>query len=61
MAQRKKARKSKPKERAKARLTSSRSRGALTDPEYLGADVDALVTQRIVGAAKRQLGAVPQF
>jgi hypothetical protein len=61
MAQRKQAPKSKPKERTKARLTSSRSRGALTDPEYLGADVDALVTQRMVAAAKRQLGAVPQF
>jgi hypothetical protein len=61
MAQRKKAPKSKPKKRTKARLTSSRSLGALTDPEYLGADVDALVTQRMVGAAKRQLGAVPQF
>jgi hypothetical protein len=61
MAQRKKAPKSQPKERTKARLTSSRSRGALNDPEYLGADVDALVSQRMVGAAKRQLGAVPQF
>jgi hypothetical protein len=61
MAQRKKAPKSKLKERTKARLTLSRSLGALTDPEYLGADVDALVTQRMVGAPKRQLGAVPQF
>ena len=61
MAQRKKAPRSKSKERSKARPTSSRSRAALTDPEYLGADVDALVTQRMVGMAKRQLGSVPQF
>jgi hypothetical protein len=61
MAQRKKAPKSKSKEQSKARPTSSRSRAALADPEYLGADVDALVTQRMVGMAKRQLGAVPQF
>jgi len=54
MAQRKRAPKSKFKERTKARA-------ALADPEYLGADVDALVTQRMVGMAKRQLGAVPQF
>jgi hypothetical protein len=61
MVQRKKAPKSKSKERSKARLTSRRSRGALTDPECLGADVNALVTQRMIGLAKRQLGAVPQF
>ena len=61
MVQRKKAPKSKYKERSKARPTSRRSRAALTDPEYLGADVDALVTQRMVGMAKGQLGAVPQF
>src|SRR6516225_5817938 len=61
MAQRKKIPKLKPKKRTKARLTSSRSRAAFTDPECLGADVDALVTQRMVGMAKRQLGAFPQF
>jgi hypothetical protein len=31
------------------------------DPECLGADVNALVTQRMIGLAKRQLGAIPQF
>ena len=61
MVQRKKGPKSKSKERSKARLASSRSRAALTDPECLGADVNALVTQRMVGIAKRQLGAVPRF
>ena len=61
MAQRKKAPRSKSKERLKARPTSSRSRAAFTDPECLGADVDALVTQRMIVIAKRQLGAVPQF
>ena len=61
MAQRKKAPRSKSKERSKARPTSSRSRAAFTDPECLGADVDALVTQRMIVVAKRQLGAVPQF
>ena len=48
MVQRKRI-KSKSKERSKARLASSRSRAALTDPECLGADVNALVTQRMVG------------
>ena len=57
----KKAPKSKSKERSKARPTSRRSRSALTDPECLGADVNALVTQRMIGLAKRQLGAVLQF
>src|SRR3974377_2255530 len=61
MAQRKKAPRSKSKERSKARPTSSRSRAAFTDPECLGADVDAPVTQRMIVVAKRQLGAVPQF
>ena len=61
MVQRKKAPKLKSKKRSKARPTSRRSRGALTDPECLGADVNALVTQRMIGLAKRQLGAVPQF
>ena len=61
MAQRKKAPRSKSKERSKARPTSSRSRTAFTDPECLGADVDALVTQRMIVVAKRQLGTVPQF
>ena len=61
MAQRKKAPRSKSKERSKARPTSNRSRAAFTDPECLGADVDALVTQRMIVVAKRQLGAVPQF
>ena len=61
MVQRKKAPKSKLKGRSKARPTSRRSRSALTDPECLGADVNALVTQRMIGLAKRQLGAVPQF
>jgi hypothetical protein len=61
MAQGKKAPKSKSKVRLKARSTSGQSLAALTDPEYLGADVDALVTERMVGLAKRQLGATPQF
>ena len=61
MVQRKKAPKSKSKERSKARPTSRRSRRAHTDPECLGADVNALVTQRMIGLAKQQLGAVPQF
>jgi hypothetical protein len=61
MAQRKKAPRSKSKERSKARPTSSRSRAAFTDPECLGADVDALVTRRMIVVAKRQLGTVPQF
>ena len=61
MAQRKKAHRSKSKERSKARPTSSRSRASFTDPECLGADVDALVTQRMIVVAKRQLGTVPQF
>ena len=61
MAQRKKAPRSKSKERSKARPTSRRSRAVFTDPECLGADVDALVTQRMIVVAKRQLGAVPQF
>ena len=61
MAQRKKAPRSKSKKRSKARPTSSRSRASFTDPECLGADVDALVTQRMIVVAKRQLGTVPQF
>ena len=61
MAQRKKAPRSKSKERSKARPTSSRSRASFTDPECLGADEDALVTQRMIVVAKRQLGTVPQF
>src|SRR5215472_3075567 len=61
MVQREKAPKPKSKERSKARPTSRRSRGAHTDPECLGADVNALVTQRLIALGKRQLGAVPQF
>jgi len=49
----KKAAKSKSKPRLKPRTTSKRSRAALADPECLGADVNALVTQRLVGIAKR--------
>jgi len=59
MVQRKKAPKSK-KQRSKPRTTSKR-RAAPADPECLGADVNALVTQGMVGIAKRQLGTVPQF
>jgi len=55
MVQRKKAAKSKSKPRLKPRITSKRSRAALADPECLGADVNALVTQHLVGIAKRQL------
>ena len=61
MVQRKKAPKSRSKELSEARPTSRRSRAAHTDPECLCADVNALVTQRMIGLAKRQLGAVPQF
>jgi len=61
MVQRKKAAKSKSKPRLKPRFTSKRSRAALADPECLGAEVNALVTQRLVGIAKRQLVTVPQF
>jgi hypothetical protein len=53
--------KSRLKELSEARPTSRRSRAAHTDTECLGADVNALVTQRMIGLAKRQLGAVPQF
>ena len=53
----------------KSNLSNDRSRGpcrndhALLRPiqECLGADVNALVTQSMVGIAKRQLGTVPQF
>ena len=61
MVQQKRHRNRNQKERSKARPTSRRSRSALTDPECLGADVNALVTQRMIGLAKRQLGAVLQF
>jgi len=60
MAQRKKTPESKPKRRSKPRIASKQSRAALTDPECLGADVNAVVTQGMVGIAKRQLGTVPQ-
>jgi hypothetical protein len=52
---------SKSKQRSKRPTTSKRSRAALADPECLGADVNALVTQGMVGIAKRQLGTVPVF
>ena len=55
MAKRKKA------PRSTSRSTLRRSRAALTAPECLGADVNAPVTQRMVGMAKRQLGVIPQF
>jgi hypothetical protein len=57
----KKPPKSKSKQRSKRPTTSKRSRAALADPECLGADVNALVTQGMVGIAKRQLGTVPLF
>lgn len=61
MVRRKKPPKSKSKQRSKPPTTSKRSRAALADPECLGADVNAVVTQGMVGIAKRQLGTVPQF
>ncbi len=34
---------------------------AADSADYLGADVNALVTQSMVGKAKKQLGSLPQF
>lgn len=52
--------KSKSKQRSKPRTASKRPRAALSQ-ECLGADTAALVTQGMVGIAKRELGSVPQF
>jgi len=65
MAQRKRASQSKSKRRPKAPPKSLRFAGVaaagLPDSECLGADVNAPVTQRMIGTAKGQLGAVLQL
>jgi hypothetical protein len=65
MAQRKRASQSKSKKRKKAPPQPRRPFGVAAvstpDAECLGADVNAPVTQRMIGLAKDQLGAVPQF